>query len=112
LPLADFGTVQFSHSRASTVGGHVGTISDPAYTATALTLSGGGQLLGPGPDVSTRGSGEAAPSDLSGNGGSFAVSVKQRTLPPAPPAFAAPDQLQHPPHAPLRPRGIRAGSGR
>jgi hypothetical protein len=112
LPLADFGTVQFTSARARTLGGHVGTVSDRAYSATELTLAGGGSLLGPGVDVSTSGSSEATPSALSHDGDSFAVSVKQRTLPPAPPPFAAGDQLRHLPRAPASHERPRAGSGR
>jgi len=38
LPLTDFGTVAFSGARATTTFGHTGTISDPAWSSSAITL--------------------------------------------------------------------------
>jgi hypothetical protein len=59
LPLANFGTVSFSAASA-TAAGHVGTISDAAWTATAVSLVTGRAVA-------------AAPSPLSADGASFAV---------------------------------------
>ena len=39
LPLADFGTVQFSGASATTTDGHTGTISDSDWSTAAVTLS-------------------------------------------------------------------------
>ena len=58
LPLANFGTVQFSGS-STTASGHVGTISDATWSATAIQLSGGAGL--------------AVPVTLSSDGASFSV---------------------------------------
>ena len=57
LPLANFGTVSFSGATAIGAGHH-GTISDPGWAATAVTL---------------KGSAVAAPSNLGGDGASFSV---------------------------------------
>jgi hypothetical protein len=101
LPLADFGEVQFTHARATTDGGHVGTISDPAFSTTELTLgsNGGGSTLGPGPVLAGTGSALAAPSKLSHHGGTFAVTVKQGPSPPSLPPFPASARLRHTPDA-------------
>ena len=58
LPLANFGTVQFSGS-STTAAGHVGTISDATWSATAIQLGGG--------------AGSALPAGLSSDGASFSV---------------------------------------
>jgi Peptidase A4 family len=47
LPLADFGTVTFSHASATTASGHTGAIADPAFTATAINLASGAGGRGP-----------------------------------------------------------------
>ena len=39
LPLADFGTTSFANVRATSATGHTGTISDPAWSNVAITLS-------------------------------------------------------------------------
>ena len=62
LPLADFGTVDFTRA-SSTAGGHTGTISDSSWTATPVQLSGSS-------------GGAAQPSSLSGDGSSFSVSTQ------------------------------------
>ena len=41
LPLADFGTAQFTGASATTTDGHTGTISDSDWQAAAVTLSPG-----------------------------------------------------------------------
>ncbi len=66
LPLADFGSVLFSSAATTattpTVPSYTGTISDPAWSFTSITLGGG-------PNSSA-----ANPSDLSPDGTSFSVS--------------------------------------
>jgi hypothetical protein len=57
LPLANFGTVSFTGATAIGAGHH-GTIADPGWAATAVTL---------------KGDAVAAPSDLGGDGASFSV---------------------------------------
>jgi hypothetical protein len=70
LPLADFGTVQFT-SATATANGHTGTVSDPNWSAQAVELGSSGIS-----DVSY-GSGDGAssatPSSLSSDGSSFSV---------------------------------------
>ena len=63
LTLANFGTVQFSGS-STTANGHVGTISDASWSATAVELGG---------NVS------AAPAGLTPDGTAFSVAVIQPT---------------------------------
>jgi hypothetical protein len=65
LTLANFGTVQFSGS-STTANGHVGTISDASWSATAIDLGGD--------------AGSATPAALTPDGAAFAVSQPQ-TLP-------------------------------
>lgn len=102
LPLTNFGTVGFGGSSA-TGNGHAGTISDPAWAATALTLHG------------SRSAGlfrsrfavavpvaDAIPAALSSDGSSFAVTWQQRQ-----PAVAAPGR----PAVPGRGRTWRRGGG-
>ena len=73
LPLANFGAVAFSAS-AATGGGHPGTISDPAWTATPIELSedkqNGVDVLVPQPRGSASG---AVPGALSDDGRGFSV---------------------------------------
>jgi hypothetical protein len=58
LPLANFGTVEFSGS-STTANGHVGTISDASWSATSIDLGGR--------------AGSAAPAALSADGSDFVV---------------------------------------
>ena len=66
LPLANFGTVQFSGS-STTANGHVGTISDASWSSTAIDLGGG--------------AGSASAASLSTDGSSFAITY-QSAAPP------------------------------
>ncbi|MEN3343181.1 MAG: hypothetical protein V7644_2585 [Actinomycetota bacterium] len=71
LPLANFGTVSFNGATAIGTGHH-GTISDPAWAATAVTLHGAtdssrGRPVGVAPAAN------ALPSVLGSNGTSFSV---------------------------------------
>lgn len=75
LSLADFGTAQFSNATATDVNGHTGTISDPNWSASAVTLSPGASSTGfAGYDPTAQtGSAGATPSGLSSDGSSFSV---------------------------------------
>lgn len=104
LPLTDFGTVHFTNSTATTAGRRSGTIADPAFTTTEITLSGGAPVIGPQPVSFAPKSGAATPGSLSGHGNAFDVDFKYEgpsTAPPPPPT-AAPDQIRHTPLAALR----------
>jgi len=58
-PLADFGTTTFANASATTTRGHIGTISDPAWSVNLISLSG---IDG------------ASPGELSPSGASFPIS--------------------------------------
>ncbi len=74
LSLADFGRVDFTNASATTTDGHTGTISDPAWSATAVSLSPGAGSSGLGGQfVSDSSSAGATPSSLSSDGSSFSV---------------------------------------
>jgi hypothetical protein len=100
LPLTNFGSVSFSRSTATTRGWHAGTISDPAFTATAVTLD-GGPSFGPQPIADRSASRLAIPGELSPDGSSFTVRFKRQPTPPAP--LAAGDHIRHGPHPAHRP---------
>jgi hypothetical protein len=73
LPLADFGTVEFT-SATATANGHTGTISESNWTAQPVALGSAGAS-----DVSFNadsGSDGANPSSLSSDGSSFSVDVQ------------------------------------
>lgn len=73
LPLADFGTVQFTGASA-TANGHTGPISDPSWSAQPIELGSGGAsdvAYAPGQSSSA-----AAPSALSSDGSSFSVAYQ------------------------------------
>lgn len=72
LPLADFGTVKFSHASA-TAGGRTGAISAWSSQAVQLSGSGGSAPLGIAYAPSGSGSGSAQTSALSSGGGAFSV---------------------------------------
>lgn len=76
LPLADFGTAQFSGASATTTDGHTGSISDSAWQTAAVQLSPGASQSGFGDaQFASYGSGSAGatPSSLSSDGSSFSV---------------------------------------
>jgi hypothetical protein len=73
LPLANFGTTTFGSVRATSATGHTGTISDPAWSAVAITLSARARGLRFATD---QGSGTAAPANLSPAGDAFAVTYQ------------------------------------
>jgi peptidase A4-like protein len=76
LALTNFGTVSFTGATA-TGNGHTGTIGDPAWTATAVTLQGGADALLRSRFASAAPVADAVPAALSGDGGSFAVTWQQ-----------------------------------
>src|SRR5262249_49641796 len=75
LSLADFGTVQFSGSSATTTDGHTGSISDSDWQTAAVTLSPSASQQGFGAQFTSYDSGSAGatPSSLSSDGSSFSV---------------------------------------
>jgi peptidase A4-like protein len=75
LPLADFGTATFAGAQATSATGHIGTISDPAWSAVKITLTSGRRGRGGGPGFVTDGSGSASatPAELNAAGDAFAV---------------------------------------
>ena len=75
LPLADFGTAGFTRASATSAAGHTGTISDPAWHATAIRLSAASARdLGPGHFAGDQAAATATPTPLSGAGDAFDVS--------------------------------------
>ena len=73
LPLANFGSVNFTGATATTSDGHTGPISDPAWTATEVALESGASGYGPQFTSDTSSSAGATPSSLGSNGDSFSV---------------------------------------
>jgi hypothetical protein len=73
LPLANFGTTTFGSVKATSATGHTGTISDPAWSAVAITLSTRAHGLR---FTTDQGSGTAVPADLSPAGDAFAVTYQ------------------------------------
>jgi hypothetical protein len=71
--LTNFGRVSFSDSSATSASGHTGSITDPSWSATALSLAGAG---GFGFDryASESGAAQAVPGTLGSGGSSFTVS--------------------------------------
>jgi len=101
LPLANFGSASFSAASATTTAGHVGAIADPAWAATAITLSpfagrGIGTTL-PLPGATAA----ATPGDLSPSGNAFTVTYQD--VPPAVPAPPPPPSIPPPPSMPGTP---------
>jgi hypothetical protein len=88
LPLADFGSVDFSGARARDSGGAAGPIGSRGWTHTRITLA------APGPSVPPyeRQISGAVPSALSASGGAFRVAFLGQTLTfgpgPRPPSAA------------------------
>jgi hypothetical protein len=76
LPLADFGTVAFSHGTAN-VKGHRGRISDPVWSATTIELH--GDLNDP--NNPSQAGANAIPGAIGPDGGSFAVTWQQLSPP-------------------------------
>jgi Peptidase A4 family len=76
LPLAAFAPTSFANVRATSATGHSGTISDPAWSNVAITLSPHrrSRSMRFGPDVA---SAEAIPEGLSPGGDAFTVTLQQ-----------------------------------
>ncbi len=83
LPLADFGTASFSNAGATATTGHRGTITDPAWGSTKITLIPGGRrfVVYQGYAATT---GAATPSGLNRAGNAFKVSYSTITIPGTP----------------------------
>jgi Peptidase A4 family len=100
LPLADFANVTFSSALATTPDRDEGTISDPRFHATALTLDSSGPALGvAGHPIESAGPGgaKATPGALSADGSSFAVtSTRPASDTPAPARADYPSRDRHP----------------
>jgi hypothetical protein len=77
LPLTDFGQVAFSGASATTAAGHTGTIADPAWAATAITLRDSFGGRGPARFAGAVAAAEADPGALSALGSAFAVTWQQ-----------------------------------
>ncbi|MGH2856410.1 MAG: G1 family glutamic endopeptidase [Solirubrobacteraceae bacterium] len=75
LPLADFGTVQFSNASATTTDGHTGTISDSDWSSAAVALNPNSGTMGfGGPQFASQSaSAGATPSSLTSDGSAFSV---------------------------------------
>ncbi|MGO9789654.1 MAG: G1 family glutamic endopeptidase [Solirubrobacteraceae bacterium] len=73
LPLADYGSLQFSGASAQTTGGRTGAISSLLWDATKIVLSSSGsQLVSHGASVSAGGA-QSTPAALTSAGSAFAV---------------------------------------
>jgi hypothetical protein len=73
LPLANFGLASFSRASARSRSGHTGTISDPSWTATRITLRArSGQFV-----RATSAAAAATPSGLESGGSAFRVSFSR-----------------------------------
>lgn len=79
LPLASFGAVTFS-SAATTAAGHTGTVSDPAWSATAVTLQGSAASFFRSRFAAALPVADAVPGALSADGSSFAVAWQQEPV--------------------------------
>jgi hypothetical protein len=86
LPLANFGSVPFSGASATATNGHKGSISDPAWSLSAIELLGSGGGLGPARFASPATGAAAAPTSLTAAGSAFAVDWQQTAAPPETPA--------------------------
>jgi hypothetical protein len=97
LPLTDFGKVSFTSSSATTTDGHTGTISDPEWSADAVSLTPGAGtsgFQGASLDSSDSSSGAATPSSLSSDGSSFSVAYSSDGLSAASTSGAGSGQAQ------------------
>lgn len=77
LALADFGSATFARARATTIGGHVGSISDRRWVTTKITLATQGQHFINGPYGAS--GAQALPSPLTAGGSAFSVEYQAPT---------------------------------
>ncbi len=75
LPLANFGSMTFSHASARSASGHTGTIPDPAWFASRFVLNPFGKQFAAAPG--TRRASTATTSGLKTGGSSFRVTFSQ-----------------------------------
>jgi hypothetical protein len=74
LPLADFGSTNFSYALAQTSTGQKGAISDPEWNNTRITLiASGRRFIGFGNGGGGGGGGKATPSKLTAGGSAFSI---------------------------------------
>jgi Peptidase A4 family len=83
LPLANFGTVTFASASAAAAG-HTGTVSDGAWSATAVTLRGSSSVRFAGRFAAAQPTVTAVPNALSADGSSFGVTWQQQAVLPQP----------------------------
>ena len=89
--LANFGTTGFTTARATTIGGHTGTISDANFKATSITLSPAGRRRFAGAQAPTDATaGSATPGALSSTGGGFQIAYAQPAATTDPSGGSAP----------------------
>jgi hypothetical protein len=91
LPLANFGSVPFSGASATESNGHKGSISDSAWSLSAIELLGSGSGLGPARFASPATGATATPTLLTSAGSAFAVDWQQTSAPPEMPAPVGPN---------------------
>jgi hypothetical protein len=79
LPLANFGTTTFAGAGVTTTTGHQGTITDPAWSATAIAMRAGGRhAFGGGRFTTDEAMGGASPGELSAIGDGFVVAYEEQ----------------------------------
>ncbi len=89
LPLADFGTATFANAQATSASGHAGTITNPAWSPLAISLSSDHRGRGDSGFVTDDfGTVSATPAELNPTGDAFAVTYERGdgTTTTAPPA--------------------------
>jgi Peptidase A4 family len=90
LPLANFGSVAFSAVSATATNGHKGSISDSAWSPTALELLGFSGGLVPARFGRPATAATATPTALTAAGSAFTVGWQQTSAPPETPAPVGP----------------------
>ena len=101
LPLANFGNVTFSKATA-VANGHVGTITDPAWSQSEIWLVAEDEQQFFGPFHTATSTAGAVPNSLSADGSSFVVSWRTKVTPPpaAPTVEPVPSSTQPPAPSP------------
>jgi Peptidase A4 family len=81
LPLADFGSTEFSSARATSTAGRTGTIQNRKWTTTKISLTEGGhRFIGFGPSGHASAAVTAVPSALRATGTAFTVTYQGTTI--------------------------------